>query len=452
MTPPPAPGRDAAACAPAATTRSRSATSTSSGRAAALFDEVVVAVLPTRRRRARSPWTSGSSCCRTAWRTCRSVRVEPFTGALLVDYCREVGAVAVVKGLRSGTDFAYELPMALMNRHLTGLETVFLPGDPGFEHVSSSLVKEVAGARRRRHRAGPGSCCRACWSGSARTDPETRNGAIVHDHGRRGERSEGRAVGGASTCLFVIMHNCAGRPGGGSAPWRGVCLLCPAFAWATDTGLGDGRTSSSLYWPRRRRVVAEPAPAHHLWSLSFVSTPGRRSCSTLASSAAARGRMRQVDPDGAGTGRSRHRRDRRPRRQSTSSSDLRLESVMEGVLVTGTVRGRAVGECVRCLAAVERRSSSPTSRSCSSTPTPTSRRTPRSDEVRRARGRPARPRARAAGRGGARTAVPAGVPGRLPGTVLRVRGPPGGRPGAPPREPIDPRWAALRRAGAPDDD
>ena len=62
-----------------------------------------------------------------------------------MDYCRRVDAVAVVKGLRGGTDFAYELPMALMNRHLTGLETVFLAGEPALEHVSSSLVKEVAG-------------------------------------------------------------------------------------------------------------------------------------------------------------------------------------------------------------------------------------------------------------------------------------------------------------------
>ncbi len=45
--------------------------------------------------------------------------------------------------------------MALMNRHLTGLETVFLPGEPQFEHVSSSLVKEVARARRRRQRSVP---------------------------------------------------------------------------------------------------------------------------------------------------------------------------------------------------------------------------------------------------------------------------------------------------------
>jgi pantetheine-phosphate adenylyltransferase len=51
----------------------------------------------------------------------------------------------VVKGLRGGTDFAYELPMALMNRHLSGVETVFLPGEPRYEHVSSSLVKEVVG-------------------------------------------------------------------------------------------------------------------------------------------------------------------------------------------------------------------------------------------------------------------------------------------------------------------
>jgi pantetheine-phosphate adenylyltransferase len=72
------------------------------------------------------------------------VRVQAFAGRLLVDVCREVGAVAVVKGLRGSGDFGYELPMALMNRHLTGVETVFLAADPTLQHVSSSLVKEVA--------------------------------------------------------------------------------------------------------------------------------------------------------------------------------------------------------------------------------------------------------------------------------------------------------------------
>ena len=82
--------------------------------------------------------------------TCRTSGSSRSRGVLLVDVCREVGAQAIVKGLRGDTDFAYELPMALMNRHLTGVETVFLPGDPEFAHVSSSLVKEVAGPRRRR--------------------------------------------------------------------------------------------------------------------------------------------------------------------------------------------------------------------------------------------------------------------------------------------------------------
>ena len=71
------------------------------------------------------------------------VRVETVPG-LLVDFCRELGAVAVVKGLRGGADFDSELPMALMNRHLTGIETVFVPGEQRYAHVASSLVKDVA--------------------------------------------------------------------------------------------------------------------------------------------------------------------------------------------------------------------------------------------------------------------------------------------------------------------
>ena len=77
-----------------------------------------------------------------SWRI-NSIVIGVLVGGLLVDYCRDIGARAVIKGLRSGTDFAYELPMALMNRHLTELETIFVPGDPRFEHVSSSLIREV---------------------------------------------------------------------------------------------------------------------------------------------------------------------------------------------------------------------------------------------------------------------------------------------------------------------
>lgn len=116
-------------------------------RAAALYDEVVVAVLHNPEKEGTFPVPARVAFVEAAVEAAGlsgRVRVEAFAGRLLVDVCRDVGAGVVVKGLRGGTDFAYELPMALMNRHLTGVETVFLPGDPAFEHVSSSLVKEVA--------------------------------------------------------------------------------------------------------------------------------------------------------------------------------------------------------------------------------------------------------------------------------------------------------------------
>ncbi len=115
-------------------------------RAAALYDEVVVAVLHNPAKQGTfAPDERVAMVERAvgALGVSGSVRVEAFGGRLLVDVCRDVGADVVVKGLRGGDDFAYELPMALMNRHLTGVETVFLPGAPDLEHVSSSLVKEV---------------------------------------------------------------------------------------------------------------------------------------------------------------------------------------------------------------------------------------------------------------------------------------------------------------------
>jgi pantetheine-phosphate adenylyltransferase len=117
-------------------------------RAAGLFDQVVVAVLHNPAKRGRFEAQERVDLVREALderAVDRSrVRVEAFAGRLLVDVCREVGAVAVVKGLRGTVDLGYELPMALMNRHLSGVETVFLAGDPTLEHVSSSLVKDVA--------------------------------------------------------------------------------------------------------------------------------------------------------------------------------------------------------------------------------------------------------------------------------------------------------------------
>lgn len=74
-----------------------------------------------------------------------NVIVGSWSVGLLVDYAQEVGAGVLVKGIRSQVDVAYETPMAVVNRHLAGIETVFLLPEPSHALVSSSLVRQVAG-------------------------------------------------------------------------------------------------------------------------------------------------------------------------------------------------------------------------------------------------------------------------------------------------------------------
>jgi pantetheine-phosphate adenylyltransferase len=72
-----------------------------------------------------------------------NVSVETFEG-LLVDYCRQRGAHAIIRGVRSVKDYEYELPMVLMNRRLNPeVETVLLVASEDNRYVSSSLIKEV---------------------------------------------------------------------------------------------------------------------------------------------------------------------------------------------------------------------------------------------------------------------------------------------------------------------
>lgn len=74
-----------------------------------------------------------------------NVVIGSWSMGLLVDYARDVGAGVLVKGIRSQIDVAYESPMAIVNRHLADIETVFLLPDPSHAMVSSSLVRQVAG-------------------------------------------------------------------------------------------------------------------------------------------------------------------------------------------------------------------------------------------------------------------------------------------------------------------
>lgn len=71
------------------------------------------------------------------------VETRTLPRGLLVEFCADVGAGAVVRGLRSQLDLAYEEPMARMNHHLAGIDTIFLLTGSEYSHISSSLVREV---------------------------------------------------------------------------------------------------------------------------------------------------------------------------------------------------------------------------------------------------------------------------------------------------------------------
>ncbi|HEY3831961.1 MAG TPA: pantetheine-phosphate adenylyltransferase [Acidimicrobiia bacterium] len=72
-----------------------------------------------------------------------NARIEFFKG-LLVDFAKDHGAEAIVKGLRAVSDFDYELQMAQMNQRLSGIDTFFLSTTPNHSFLSSSLVRDVA--------------------------------------------------------------------------------------------------------------------------------------------------------------------------------------------------------------------------------------------------------------------------------------------------------------------
>ncbi len=113
-------------------------------RAAGLFDEVIVAVSTNYTKKYRFSLEERMDMARETLASLRGIIVEPMGEGLLAEYCRQRGASAIVKGLRSSSDFDYELPMATMNRQLTGVETVFLPAEAHYIHLSSTLIKEVA--------------------------------------------------------------------------------------------------------------------------------------------------------------------------------------------------------------------------------------------------------------------------------------------------------------------
>lgn len=116
-------------------------------RAAGLFDEVHVLVVHNPDKAALLPIAQRVALLEQSIRDARlpeNIVVASWSVGLLVDYCTDVGAQVLVKGIRSQVDVAYETPMAIVNRNLAAVETIFLLPDPANAHVSSSLVRQVS--------------------------------------------------------------------------------------------------------------------------------------------------------------------------------------------------------------------------------------------------------------------------------------------------------------------
>ena len=114
-------------------------------RAAGLFDELIVAVARAHHKKTRFPLEERLAMVEeAAVGLSGRVRALPFDG-LIMDFCRQQGACAVVRGIRNLTDFDYEAQMAAMNRKLhPGVETVFLLPQAELQCISSTLVREIA--------------------------------------------------------------------------------------------------------------------------------------------------------------------------------------------------------------------------------------------------------------------------------------------------------------------
>lgn len=113
-------------------------------RGAAIFDEVIVAVLNNSSKKCVFTLEERVELLRDCVKDIENVKVESFSG-LLIDYCNKEHISAIIRGLRAVSDFEYELQMAQMNRSLNkNVETIFLTTSTKYSFLSSSIVKEVA--------------------------------------------------------------------------------------------------------------------------------------------------------------------------------------------------------------------------------------------------------------------------------------------------------------------
>ncbi|MBR5051917.1 MAG: pantetheine-phosphate adenylyltransferase [Bacteroidaceae bacterium] len=113
------------------------------GRALELFDEVIIGVGYNEQKQGWMPVEERVASIKKLYFDEPRIKVECYSG-LTADFAKANGITAIVRGVRTTTDFEYEMQMADVNRQLTGIETILLPASPQYASLSSSLVRELA--------------------------------------------------------------------------------------------------------------------------------------------------------------------------------------------------------------------------------------------------------------------------------------------------------------------
>ena len=111
-------------------------------RALPLFDRIIIGMGVNNTKKTMFEQEQRLAWIRDAFKNSPQVEPIAFEG-LTVDLCKRVGAGFIVRGLRNSTDHGYERSIALMNRQLAGVETIFLPSAPEHAHISSTIVREL---------------------------------------------------------------------------------------------------------------------------------------------------------------------------------------------------------------------------------------------------------------------------------------------------------------------
>jgi pantetheine-phosphate adenylyltransferase len=112
-------------------------------RALPLFDEIIIAIGKNSEKKGYFPMEKRIEWINNVFAAYPKVRVKTYEG-LTVDFCKEVGAQYILRGLRTSADFEFERSIGQMNKDVhPEIETLFLLTAPEYTHLNSSIVREI---------------------------------------------------------------------------------------------------------------------------------------------------------------------------------------------------------------------------------------------------------------------------------------------------------------------